>query len=88
MMLRRDIFIDCRMDAIFKDGRQVNDLAATGTSKSINDWASKANLDLDQKRVFQILCASFILTFLDDVRSESLELSRHQTLVFNKEQIN
>ena len=39
---------------------------ANGSVRSIVDWATKAGLDIDQRRAFEIITATFILTFFND----------------------
>ena len=46
--------------------KPVSIMDANGSAKSIIDWGSKCGLDNDQKRSFEIIAGSFILTFFDD----------------------
>ena len=46
--------------------KPVSIMDANGSAKSIIDWGSKCGLDNDQKRSFEIIAGSSILTFFDD----------------------
>jgi hypothetical protein len=50
----------------------VDVLQANGSVRSIIDWAKKAGLDRGQRRAFEIITATFILTFFSDAASEEL----------------
>ena len=60
-----------RKFATFQDSDDEVDVQqANGSAASIIDWANKARLDDAQKRTFEILTASFVLTFYDEAHSE------------------
>ena len=51
---------------LWKDKTSV--IQANGTAESIVEWGMKANLDSGQRQAFEIITASFILTFFNDHR--------------------
>ena len=60
---------------------------ANGTAKSIICWARAFKLDSDQRRAFEVLASSFVLTFFDDASLDSTQpnglptfLSEHDKL--------
>ena len=59
-------------------------VTATGTWESIVAWGRKAKLDTNQQTAFQILSATFVLTFVDDMEIDevaSQRLREQQTLL-------
>ena len=58
---------------ITKKDTVVDVLEASGSVKSILDWARKAELDEGQKRAFEIFVSSFILTFYADAPRGTLQ---------------
>lgn len=49
---------------------------ANGTATSIIDWAIKAKMDKEQRRAFEIITATFVLTFYDDTDEEAMYVSQ------------
>jgi hypothetical protein len=47
-------------------------MEANKTIRSIQEWARVVNLDSSQKRAFEVILASFLLTFFDDPDPESI----------------
>jgi PIF1-like helicase len=56
-------------------------LQASGSASSIIDWSIKSNLDLKQRRAFEIITSSFILSYYDP----ALIGSTHSRSRYNKE---
>ena len=69
---------------IIKDSKPVKLLEANGSVRSIIDWARKARLDREQRRAFEILAATFVLSFYNDAEDELGE--RGQNARFKHEQ--
>jgi hypothetical protein len=68
-------------EEITNSNEVVNVLEANGSVKSIIDWAKKAQLDRKQRRAFEIIVSTFILTFYKDSGSND-ELVRHDRHTF------
>jgi hypothetical protein len=47
------------------DSAMVTVLEANGSAESVVDWARQANLDRDQRRAFEIIICTFLLTFFE-----------------------
>jgi hypothetical protein len=63
---------------ISKSDAPISVLEANGSVRSIIDWAKKAGLDRGQRRAFEIMSATFILTFFMDAPAPTE--SRGETL--------
>jgi ATP-dependent DNA helicase PIF1 len=59
-------------------------LEANGSVTSILDWAEKAKLDIRQRRAFEIITASFVMSFYNDAPSATGE-ERNTRSVFSRE---
>ena len=57
---------------------------ANGSVYSIINWARQANLDAEQKRAFEIIIGSFVLTFYDEAKRDN-NRSAHTRSVFVNE---
>jgi PIF1-like helicase len=57
-------------------------LEANGSVESIVDWAINANLDNRQKRAFEIITGSFLLTFYSDMPENEMLLGRGYRTIF------
>jgi hypothetical protein len=53
---------------------------ATGTVESVLQWGTNDNLDTNQKKAFEILAATYILTFHDDLIGEEEALNENAGL--------
>ena len=77
-----------RITRSFKDisgrGDDVDVLEANGSVDSIFDWAKKAGLDQQQRRAFEIIIGHFLLTFVLEAVSSSMD-EPHSRRVFNKQ---
>lgn len=72
---------------IITNSKPVKLLEANGSVRSIIDWAKKARLDRQQRRAFEILAATFVLSFYNDAEDELDELGEHgQNSKFKHEQ--
>ena len=60
---------------------------ANGSVCSIINWARQANLDAEQKRAFEIIIGSFVLTFYDEAKRDN-NRSAHTRSVFVNEKKN
>ena len=59
---------------------------ANGSAKSIVRWAQALfHSDKDQRRAFEILTGSFVLTFYDEQSTGSEEIGRHPRRIFDRE---
>ena len=50
---------------------------ANGSAKSILEWGCKCNLDNHQRRAFEVIMASFILTYFKDAGKNNEEMTSH-----------
>ena len=57
-------------EEITKSKREVDVLEANGSVRSIIDWAKKARLDRRQRRAFEIIAGSFVLTFFTEASQD------------------
>lgn len=57
-------------EEITKSKREVDVLEANGSVRSIIDWAKKARLDRRQRRAFEVIAGSFVLTFFSDASQD------------------
>jgi len=57
---------------------------ATGTARSIGDWAKAAELDRRQRRAFEVIISSFLLTFYCDKDNVSEEVTNRERLRYQK----
>ena len=48
-------------------------LQANGTVKSIIDWANKGKLDRGQRRAFEIIVSTFVLTYYEDASTANID---------------
>ena len=71
---------------ITKTNSEIEVLEANGSVRSIIDWAKKANLDEGQKRAFEILAGSFVLTFYNEAPAGTLFGHRRSSLAYSREQ--
>jgi hypothetical protein len=72
-------------DEITGNERSVSVLEANGSARSIIDWARKAKLDRGQRRAFEILTSSFVLSFYDDIpKTATLVSSDRHPFVFER----
>jgi len=67
-------------EEISKSKEPVNVLEANGSVKSIIDWAKKAKLDRGQRRAFEIMTGTFILTFFVGAPATETTESRGQAV--------
>ena len=59
---------------------------ANGSAKSIIKWGQALfNSDKDQRRAFEILTGSFVLTFYDEKSNESENMRNNPERIFNRE---
>ena len=63
VMLRKRVRRTKSFEDITGDENEVEVMPADGTAESIIDYADKANLDKEQKRAFEVMAASYCLTF-------------------------
>jgi hypothetical protein len=68
---------------VFKNNPTVQVQDANGSISSIDEWSRAANLDPIQKRAFETIVATFLLTFYDeaDVRGSA---NSHLHTKFNR----
>ena len=57
---------------------------ANGSVYSIINWARQTNLDAEQKRAFEMIVGSFVLTFYDEAKRDN-NRSAHTRSVFVNE---
>ena len=71
-----------RTDPGLGSGVEREVLVANGSTRSIRDWARVAKLDFDQRLAFEVMVASFLLTFHNNVVDEggSSSVVRRQKL--------
>ena len=50
---------------------------ANGSAKSIIEWGCKCNLDNHQRHAFEVIMASFILTYFKDAGKNNEEMTSH-----------
>ena len=50
---------------------------ANGSAKSIIEWGCKCNLDNHQRRAFEVIMASFVLTYFKDAGKNNEEMTSH-----------
>ena len=58
---------------------------ANGSVESITGWAETAKLDAGQKRAFEVVAGSFVLTFHSGAPSHTLHGDRSASLAFSRE---
>lgn len=51
------------------EGKEVTTVDATGTADSISKWGQEKEFDIDQQKAFELIVASFILTFHHDLEN-------------------
>jgi hypothetical protein len=51
------------------EGKEVTCVDATGTADSISKWGQEKEFDIDQQKAFEVIVASFILTFHQDIEN-------------------
>jgi len=71
-------------EEITKSTEIVNVLEANGSAKSIIDWAIKAKLDKGQRRAFEIITSTFVLTYYVN-STEHDQLVRNDRHIFVSE---
>ena len=55
---------------IVKQAAAIQLCDAIGSAKSIIEWGCKYNLDNHQRRAFEVIMASFVLTYFKDAGKE------------------
>jgi len=68
---------------ITNNNESVSVLQANGSARSIIDWARKAKLDREQRRAFEIMTGTFILSFYDNPADscDSIRGQRHSFVI-------
>ena len=61
----------CVQSKLFRNEQFPHPMEANRTIRSIQEWARVANLDSSQKRAFEVILASFLLTFFNDPDPEN-----------------
>jgi hypothetical protein len=61
----------CMQSKLFRNKQFLHPMEANRTIRSIQEWARAANLDPSQKRAFEVILASFLLTFFNDPDPEN-----------------
>ena len=57
---------------------------ANGSVYSIINWARQTNLDAEQKRAFEMIIGSFVLTFYDEAKRDNNRSARTRSLFVNE----
>ena len=57
---------------------------ANGSAKSIIEWGCKCNLDNHQRCAFEVITASFVLTYFKDAAKNNQEMTTHDNLSWTK----
>ena len=60
---------------------------ANGSVCSIINWARQANLDAEQKRAFEIIIGSFVLTFYDEAKRDNNRSAHTRSVFVNEKKI-
>jgi hypothetical protein len=59
------------------EGKEVTSVDATGTADSISKWGQEKEFDTDQQKAFEVIVASFILTFHHDIENSCSDSTDH-----------
>ena len=62
---------------IVKQAAAIQLCDANGSVKSIIEWGCKCNLDNHQRHAFEVITASFVLTYFKDARKNNEEMTTH-----------
>ena len=62
---------------IVKQAAAIQLCDANGSAKSIIKWGCKCNLDNHQRRAFEVITASFVLTYFKDAGKNNEEMTTH-----------
>ena len=62
---------------IVKQATAIQLCDANGSAKSIIEWGCKCNLDNHQRRAFEVITASFVLTYFKDAGKNNEEMTSH-----------
>ena len=60
---------------------------ATGTCQSICEWGKRANLDKQQQCAFEILSATYVLTFYEQAKNDVIDEMSTESFELRKEQL-
>ena len=62
---------------IVKNAAAIQLSDANGSAKRIIQWGCKCNLDNHQRRAFEVITASFVLTYFKDAAENNEQMTTH-----------
>ena len=69
---------------IVKQAAAIQLCDANGSAESIIEWGCKCNLDNHQRRAFEVITASFVLTYFKDAGKNNEEMTSHANQSWTK----
>ena len=69
---------------IVKQAAAIQLCDANGSARSIIEWGCKCNLDNHQRRAFEVITASFVLTYFKDAGKNNEEMTSHDNQSWTK----